>query len=250
MNDAGDERGHPIAGIALGAPDAMAFDGHGNLWFTADKPPTSVLPAEDGTLGELRAGAGGATAGPLPDGAVGLDIARDPADGRMYFSFQISGRSDTPTGGIGRVDPATGKISLVAIVDRHPGSLAFTADGALWFLDNQDNQVGRVLPALLFAGADRAPAVSVELAGTRLATIRRHRRLSAVCTLTGPGRCAVTIPIPAATARGLGLHAPAHAKRVTLADSARTLKTKGKLTLRLTLSRRVASTLQGRRSLR
>ena len=148
-SDAGATQSYPISGIPLGAPNALAFDGKGDLWFVSQYPGTAFTAAGDGAVGELPAGAGAATATALDSNIAPTSIAKGP-DGNMYFGYIVSGNS--PDGGIGQINTATGKVTLADLSGFQPASVTFTPDGALWFVDSGLNQIDRVMPSSLFGG--------------------------------------------------------------------------------------------------
>ena len=76
---------------------------------------------------------------PLP-ARVGIhDLWADPApDGPVWFSAQRSGQ-------LGRLDPKTGKVELIALgKDSSPHGVVAAADGAPWLTDGGQNAIVRV----------------------------------------------------------------------------------------------------------
>jgi streptogramin lyase len=267
-SDAGATQSHPISGIPLGAPNAIAFDGKGDLWFVSQYPGTAFTAAGDGAVGELPAGAGAATATALDSNIAPTSIAKGP-DGNMYFGYIVGGNS--PDGGIGQINTATGKVTLADLSGFQPASVTFTPDGALWFVDSGLNQIDRVMPSSLFGGGSgpgpgpgpgpnpgpgpvklpQAPKLSLKAPAEKLADVRKHKRLTATCTLAGSGTCTVKATIAAVTAKRLKLKlASKRAKTYTLATASKTLKRKGSATLALKLSTHEARALTRVKSLK
>jgi len=156
--------------------------------------------------------------------------------------------------GIGRIDPATGQVQLADTDPYVPSDIAFGSDGALWFVDNGANDIGRIaVSASLFpsggggatgggsamgGGVPSAPAVALTLPSARIASLRRTGMLRIGCRLTGAGRCSLTATITATAARRLGLK-PAHgAKTLSLADGSVVLHRAGRATIRLRFATR------------
>jgi virginiamycin B lyase len=130
-----------------------------------------------------------------------------------------------------------------------PSDLAFGSDGALWFVDNGANDIGRItISASLFpsggggaatgGGVPSAPAVALTLPSARIASLRRTGVLRIGCRLTGVGRCSLTATITSKAARRLGLK-PAHgAKTLSLARASAVLHRAGRVTIRLRFATR------------
>jgi hypothetical protein len=187
----------------------------------------------------------------------------------MYFGYIVGGNS--PDGGIGQINTATGKVTLADLSGFQPASVTFTPDGALWFVDSGLNQIDRVMPSSLFGGGSgpgpgpgpgpnpgpgpvklpQAPKLSLKAPAEKLADVRKHKRLAATCTLAGSGTCTVRATIAAVTAKRLKLKlASKRAKTYTLATASKTLKRKGSATLALKLSTHEARALTRVKSLK
>jgi len=153
-------------------PEGIANGPDGNVWFTGgpsffhkiDKITPSGVITEinlpDGTSSDA------VTAGPKTDptsvwftdgqqGMVGrVDTKTDavrmfPAPGFGGFYQGIAAGPDgnlwvTGYGGIGRINPANGKIISFPVVGATPGDITAGPDGNLWFTDINGSQVGRI----------------------------------------------------------------------------------------------------------
>jgi virginiamycin B lyase len=77
----------------------------------------------------------------LPPGVGAHDVWADPApDGPVWFSAQRSGE-------LGRLDPRTGKVELIALGSGSaPHGVILGADGAPWLTDGGQNAIVRVDP--------------------------------------------------------------------------------------------------------
>jgi streptogramin lyase len=250
-SDKGATQNFSISGVSVGAPNALAFDRKGGLWFTAEDPGSEFTSPNDGAIGHLPAGGSSATARALPKGDVPTSIARGP-DGNLYFGWFVGPSTTGPHGGIGQINATTGKISLVRLGGFEPASLTFTPDGGLWFLDPGLNQVDRVSVSQLFgtstgAGAP-APKLTLAVPHQRLAGVRAARRLTTTCTLAAAGRCAVKATIGGATAKHLKL--ARRSRPYTLASASGRLRHRGKLALKLKLSAKQARALRHVRRLK
>jgi streptogramin lyase len=265
--DGGVSQSYPITGLPLGAPNAIAFDGEGNLWFTSEYPGSPFTSPDDGAIGSLRTETTSAAATALPEHDVPTSIAESTVDGKMYFGWYVASSTTGPHGGIGQIDPGTGKITLADLGGYQPASVAFTPDGALWFVNADRNQVDRVSISQLFPPATptptpptptpkprpkpKAPKLSLTAPIQRLAAVRSQRQLIASCALSGAGRCTVRATIAAQTAKHLKLMlASNRAKAYTLGTAAMTFKKKGKVRLALKLSARTATALKQARTLK
>jgi streptogramin lyase len=270
-SDSGATQSFPISGIPLGAPNAMAFDGKGDLWFGSEYPGSGFTSADDGAIGSLPAGAASATATKLPEHDVPTSIARGP-DGNMYFGWLVGPSTTGPHGGIGQIDTATGKVTLADLGGLEPASVTFAKDGGLWFIDPALNQVDRVDVSQLFPNGGggggggggsggrlpQAPRLTLAIPHQTLAAVRARRRLTTTCRLAAAGRCAVRATLAHATARKLELvphaarrrggaahpHKPGSSKPYTLASASHKLAHRGRATLRLKLSARAARALK------
>ena len=78
---------------------------------------------------------------PLPRGISAHDVWADPAPGGpVWFSGQRSGDA-------GRLDPATGKVELIALgPGSSPHGVILDRDGSAWFTDSGQNAIVRVDP--------------------------------------------------------------------------------------------------------
>jgi hypothetical protein len=249
---------------------SIAFTADGTPWFTEHVPNTLTGAGCCGAIGEINGGMAHITPIGAQDPVDGIEphsLILGP-DGALWFAFSKAW-SGAKSGfdGIGRVDPATGQIQLADLDPHVPGDVAFGSDGALWFLDNGANDIGRVaIDASLFgaaagptptpgptapgptAGTPQAPAITLKLPAARISALRRTGALRIGCRLSGPGRCSVKLTVSASVARRLGLKVRSSA---ALAQGAAVLRHAGSVTITLRLSARARRALgRLRRSLR
>lgn len=129
------------------APQDLAFDANGDLWFTLLGGRIGRLDPTSGAIQSWQA--------PLPRGAA-----------RAYpFSLAITSRGvwfGYLTGGaVGRLDPATGKITLISLAHPQAGIYAMAADasGRIWFTEMQPAFIGNIDPATNKATEITVPAL-------------------------------------------------------------------------------------------
>jgi len=109
-----------------------------------------------GLLAALAAGAAAAQVTiqeyPLPAGVGAHDVWADPTPGGpVWFSAQRSG-------GLGRLDPQTGKVDLIPLgAGSAPHGVILGADGAAWLTDGGQNAIVRVDPHTRAVKAWRLP---------------------------------------------------------------------------------------------
>ena len=261
LTDAGAETAIPVSttGLNQGANQvsSIAFDRSGNAWFTAYTPNEDLSRACCGKIGEVAGGV--AKTVPIGNqhaqvGVAPYSMTRGP-DGDMYFAFARTNPNDSGSfNGVGRVDPATGKIQVVDISPYTADEIAFGSDGDLWFVDDKDNLIARASTAALFAsaltvgptgtttggggtgggtGTGKAPAITLELPAVRISSLRRTGIATVGCKLAGAGRCTVTAAMPATAARKLGLKPSHGAKTVTLSHGSAAAKHAATVTVRL-----------------
>lgn len=109
-----------------------------------------------------------------PDGALWFAFHKPPPFPSQMNSYD----------GIGRINPATGQVQLADTDPSVPSDIAFGSDGALWFVDNGANDIGRIaVGASLFGsgggttggGVPSAPAVALTLPSARIAATAARR---------------------------------------------------------------------------
>jgi virginiamycin B lyase len=252
VDDAGNQLNVPLpqpSGSVMEV-SSIAFGTDGSPWFTG-----YYTGAEFGAgaccaqIGHIAGGVAHLTpVGPqhASDGLLDHSIIRAP-DGSIWFAFGAAFADGF--NGVGRIDPASGQIQVANLSPYDPTDIAFGSDGALWFIDQGANQIGRItINNALFGSTPTtlppAPRVSLSVPRQSLGTVGRHKALSARCQLSGAGTCAVTATVAPATARHLGLRVPRHAAAVTLAHATRSYARAGTATLRLALSRGVLRALR------
>ena len=108
------------------APSDVAADGGGTVWFTA---PNS------NQIGRLDSQAGSVTLTDVGVAARNLTIA---PDGSIWFTARFTPQA------VGRLDPATDRVSVFPLED-NPGPVDIAAaDGSVWFTQETADNVARV----------------------------------------------------------------------------------------------------------
>ena len=282
VTDAGASTTTPLPPPGPDQVSSIAFDRSGNPWFTEYAPASPTLgvvspqvPGCCGQIGDLTGGAAHLTPiGPQVTGhGFGPHSITLGPDGQMYFAVAPANPFDADTfNGIGRVDPATGQVQLANISPYEADDIAFGSDGALWFVDDRDNLIGRVTLSDLFppaggngggggtgsggggggganggsgnggsgngtAKGKTAPAVTLKLPRLTIPALRRSGVAKLGCHLAGAGRCTVTATIQAKEARKLGLKPKKGVKTVTLSRGSALAKRAATVTVKLKFSK-------------
>ena len=269
MTDAGAQVSSLLSLPAPNEVSSIAFAPDGTLWFTDYAPNALTGDGCCGGVDELAGGMSHRTPIGVQQVVEGLepDSLTVGPDGALWFAFHKPPPFPSQMNsfdGIGRIDPATGQVQLADTDPSVPSDIAFGSDGALWFVDNGANDIGRIaVSASLFpsggggatgggsamgGGVPSAPAVALTLPSARIASLRRTGMLRIGCRLTGAGRCSLTATITATAARRLGLK-PAHgAKTLSLADGSVVLHRAGRATIRLRFATRFLRALARERN--
>jgi virginiamycin B lyase len=263
MTDAGAQTSSPLSLPSPNEVSSIAFGHDGTVWFTDYAPNSLTGDGCCGGIDELADGVSHRTPVGIQQVVEGIepDSLTVGPDGALWFAFHKPPAFPSQMNsfdGVGRIDPATGQVQLADTDPYVPGDIAFGSDGALWFVDNGANDIGRItIGASLFSpgggGAGggvvpSAPAVALTLPSARIASLRRTGMLRIGCRLAGAGRCSLTATITAAAARRLGLK-PAHgAKTFSLAHGLAVLHRAGRATISLRLATRFLRALAGARN--
>jgi virginiamycin B lyase len=254
MTDAGAQVSSPLSLPPPNEVSSIAFAPNGSVWFTDYAPNSLTGDGCCGGVDELGGGVSHRTPIGVQQAVEGLepDSLTVGPDGALWFAFHKPPPFPSQMNsfdGIGRIDPATGQVQLADTDPSVPSDIAFGSDGALWFVDNGANDIGRIaISASLFSsgggggatggGVPSAPAVALTLPSARIASLRRTGLLRIGCRLTGAGHCSLTATITATAARRLGLK-PAHgAKTLSLAHGSAVLLRAGRATIRLRFAAR------------
>jgi virginiamycin B lyase len=117
------------------APQDLAFDANGKLWFTLLGGRIGQLDPATGAMQSWEA--------PRPQGAsrsYPFSLAITP-DG-VWFGYLTGGA-------LGKLDPATGKVTLTPLANRQAAvyAMAVDASGRLWFSEMQPAFLGSIDPA-------------------------------------------------------------------------------------------------------
>jgi streptogramin lyase len=116
------------------APQDLAFDTTGNLWFT-------LL---GGRIGRLNPATGAIQSWQVPvpqDAGRAYPFSLAITPGSVWFGY-LSG------GAVGKLDPATGKVTLLPLANHQAGIYAMTTDasGRIWFTEMQPAFLGSIDP--------------------------------------------------------------------------------------------------------
>ena len=116
------------------APQDLAFDANGDLWFTLLGGRIGRLDPATGAMRSWQV--------PTPSGvarAYPFSLAITPSG--VWFGY-LSG------GTVGKLDPATGKVTLITLMNRQAAVYAMTADtaGRIWFTEMQPAFLGSIDP--------------------------------------------------------------------------------------------------------
>ncbi len=117
------------------APQDLAFDANGTLWFT-------LLGGRIGRL-DPATGAMQSWPAPVPQGATrSYPFSLSVTPGGVWFGY-LNG------GAVGRLDPVTGKVTLMPLANRQAAVYAMAADasGRIWFTEMQPAILGSIDPA-------------------------------------------------------------------------------------------------------
>jgi virginiamycin B lyase len=233
VDNAGKITGIPIHGSGSMFVTSIAFDRHGDLWFTEYVPGGGFVASTKGAIGEIPAGSRTATLTRLPGNETPGSMILG-SDGGVWFTWSQ---------GIGRLATQTGAVQLVKLGPvYHPSSIAFGSDRNLWFVDSLAGDIGQLQVAQLPIGTRTPlPTPVVRFAPGGLTTAAADRRLALTCQLSATAQCAVTATLTAATARRLKLE-PKHGRRpIALGTATATLRKRGTAKLTIGLSGSVAA---------
>jgi streptogramin lyase len=117
------------------APQDLAFDADGKLWFTLLGGRIGRLDPTTGAMQSWHV--------PVPQGtsrAYPFSLAITPSG--IWFGYLNGGT-------VGRLDPATGKVTLLPLANHQAAVYAMTADasGRVWFTEMQPAILGSIDPA-------------------------------------------------------------------------------------------------------
>jgi virginiamycin B lyase len=117
------------------APQDLAFDVHGQLWFTLLGGRIGRLDPTTGAIQSWKI--------PVPSGATRsypFSLAITPSG--IWFGY-LNG------GAVGRLDPTTGKVTLLPLANHQAAVYAMAADasGRIWFTEMQPAILGSIDPA-------------------------------------------------------------------------------------------------------
>jgi streptogramin lyase len=253
MTDAGAQNSSPLSLPSPNEVSSIAFAPDGEVWFTDYAPNSLTGDGCCGGIDELAGGVPHRTPVGIQQVVEGIEpdsLAVGP-DGALWFAFHKPPPFPSQMNsfdGVGRIDPATGQVQLADTDPYVPGDIAFGSDGALWFVDNGANAIGRITisaslfpsdgPGTVAGGVPSAPVVTLSLPSARIASLRRTGALRIGCHLAGAGRCSLTATITPAIAHRLGLK-PAHgAKTFALAHGFAVLHRAGRATINLRFATR------------
>ena len=233
INDAGKVTEIPIHGSGSMLVTSIAFDRHGDLWFTEYLAGGGFVRSTKGAIGEIPAGSRTATLTRLPGNETPGSMILG-SDGGIWFTWSQ---------GIGRLATQTGGAQLVKLGSAyHPASIAFGSDHNLWFVDSQAGDIGQVIVAQLAIGPRTPlPTPVVRFAPGGLQIAAADRRLALNCRLTTPATCAVTATLTAATARRLKLEPKRTRRPISLGTATATERKSGVVRMTIRLAGSVAA---------
>ena len=112
----------------------VAVDAAGNAWIT--EPDTS-------TLGRIDAVTGAVTRSPTSDGSttVAPRAVAVATDGQIWFTARFTPQA------VGRLDPATGSVTLFPVSNTGPQGIAASPDGTVWFTQETKGNIANITNA-------------------------------------------------------------------------------------------------------
>ena len=115
-------------------PSDVAVDAAGNAWIT--EPDTS-------TLGRIDAVTGAVTRSPTSDGSttVAPRAVAVGTDGQIWFTARFTPQA------VGRLDPATGSVTLFLVSNTGPEGIAASPDGTVWFTQETKGNLANITNA-------------------------------------------------------------------------------------------------------
>jgi virginiamycin B lyase len=115
-------------------PSDVAVDAAGNAWIT--EPDTS-------TLGRIDAVTGAVTRSPTSDGSttVAPRAVAVATDGQIWFTARFTPQA------VGRLDPATGSVTLFLVSNTGPEGIAASPDGTVWFTQETKGNLANITNA-------------------------------------------------------------------------------------------------------
>lgn len=121
-------------------PSDVAVDSAGNAWFSE---PGDVNAPGTSNLGRIDAGTGVVTRTPTTSGGTtvaprGVTVA---TDGQVWFTARFTPQA------VGRIDPATGTVTLIPLTNTGPEGIAASSDGSVWFAQEITGNIASVTNA-------------------------------------------------------------------------------------------------------
>lgn len=118
-------------------PADVAVDPAGNAWFTQ---PGDVNAPGTSNIGRIDAATGVVTFTPTTDGSTtvtprSIAVA---ADGQIWFTARF------PPQAVGRLNPATGAVTLFPVADTGPSGIAGSPDGTVWFTQEAKGNIASI----------------------------------------------------------------------------------------------------------
>jgi streptogramin lyase len=121
-------------------PSDVAVDAAGNAWFTE---PGDVNAPGTSNLGRIDAVTDAVTRTPTTNGSLtvaprGITVA---TDGQIWFTARFNPQA------IGRLDPATGTVTLFPLSTEGPEGIAASPDGSVWFAQEVKGNIASITNA-------------------------------------------------------------------------------------------------------
>lgn len=118
-------------------PSDVTVDSAGNAWFTE---PGDVNAPGTSNIGRIDALTGVVTRTPTTSGGTtvaprGITVA---TDGQVWFTARFTPQA------VGRLDPATGTVTLFPLADTGPEGIAASPDGSVWFAQELTGNIARI----------------------------------------------------------------------------------------------------------
>jgi virginiamycin B lyase len=121
-------------------PGDVAVDAGGNAWFTQ---PGDVNAPGTSNIGRIDAATEAVTTTATTDGTttVAPRSVAVAADGEVWFTARFTPQA------VGRLDPATGAVTLFPVSNTGPSGIAAAPDGSIWFGQETAGNVTRITNA-------------------------------------------------------------------------------------------------------
>jgi virginiamycin B lyase len=120
---------------------SAAIGPDGALWFTAYVSGSWFTSPREGVIGHVVGNQVQVTK--TSEIAAPTSLRLGP-DGALWWAERLVASAGEPVGAIGRLNPATGAVQEGSLGNYKPASIAFAANGSLWFVDTDANVLGQI----------------------------------------------------------------------------------------------------------